>query len=84
MSGERNLETLLETMAPSLSAERYVFVTGVPESAAVRHVRPIMTFREKEGETWVVTEEEAARLGNCRVAFTSRLITLNFIHPWMP
>ncbi|HEY8509982.1 MAG TPA: ACT domain-containing protein [Steroidobacteraceae bacterium] len=77
MSGELNPDKLLETMDPSLSTERYVFVTGVPESSAARGVRPIMTFREREGETWVVTEEEAAQLGECRAAFTSRMITLN-------
>jgi uncharacterized protein len=76
MLGEAKLNTLLATMHPSLSDDEYVFLTGARESPATQGVRPILTFREKEGETWIVTDREAAQL-DCEGAFRSRLITLN-------
>jgi hypothetical protein len=63
MPGERDLNALLATMQPLLAEGRFVFVTGVDESLAHPSVRPVMTFREREGATWIVTEAEAAALG---------------------
>lgn len=76
MPGEVKLDTLLATMHPSLSDDQYVFLTGIHESLATRAVRPIMTFQEAEGATWIVTDREAAQLDR-EGTFPSRMITLN-------
>jgi hypothetical protein len=76
MPAERDLNALLATMQPSLVDERFVFVTGVEDSLAHGSVRPVMTFREREGTTWIVTEAEAAALG-LTGNYPCRMITLN-------
>jgi uncharacterized protein len=76
MPGERDLNALLATMQPLLAQERFVFVTGVDDSLAHRSVTPVMTFREREGATWIVTEAEAAALG-LTGSYPCRMITLN-------
>ena len=76
MPGERDLNALLATMQPLLAEERFVFVTGVDDSLARGAVRPVMTFREREGSTWIVTEAEAGALG-LTGSYPCRMITLN-------
>ena len=76
MPAERDLDALLATMQPSLVGGRLVFVTGVEDSLAHGSVRPVMTFREREGVTWIVTEAEAAALG-LTGSYPCRMITLN-------
>lgn len=63
-------------MQPSLAEERFVFVTGDEDSLARRSVKPVMTFREREGVTWIVTEAQAAELG-LSGSYPCRMITLN-------
>lgn len=76
MPAERDLNALLATMQPSLAQERFVFVTGVDDSLAHGSVTPVMTFREREGATWIVTEAQAAALGLTGI-YPCRMITLN-------
>lgn len=76
MSGETDLNLLLASMCPSLCETPYVFVTTACDSLADLPIRPVMTFREKEGLTCIVTESEAAQMG-CAGAFPNRMITLN-------
>jgi hypothetical protein len=76
MPAERDLNALLATMEPSLAEERFVFVTGVDDSRAYGSVRPVMTFREREGATWIVTAAQAAALGLAG-NYPCRMITLN-------
>lgn len=76
MTGERDLDALLATMQPSLAEERFVFVTGADDSLADGSVKPVMTFREREGVTWIVTEAQAAKLG-LTGSYPCRMITLN-------
>jgi uncharacterized protein len=76
MPGERDLDALLATMQPSLADERYVFLTAADDSLTPGSARPVMTFREREGTTWIVTEAEAARLGRSG-SYPCRMITLN-------
>lgn len=76
MPGERDLSSLLATMQPSLSDERFVFVTGIEDPLPYQSIRPVMIFREREGATWIVTEAQAAQLGR-EGNYPCRMITLN-------
>src|SRR5512138_754185 len=76
MPAERDLSALLASMQPLLADERFVFVPGVDDSLARQPVKPVMTFREQEGTTWIVTEAQAAQLGLAG-SYPCRMITLN-------
>ena len=76
MPAERDLSALLATMQPLLADERFVFVTGIDDVRARGPIRPVMTFREREGTTWIVTEAQAAQLGLAG-SYPCRMITLN-------
>ena len=74
MSGETNLQELLGSMRPSLVPGMFVFATttnGVPFG-----IDPQMVFRESEGLTLIVSEQEATRAG-LTAAFRCRMITLD-------
>lgn len=73
--GETGLAALLRGMRPMLRDGIYVFVTLPPGSDRLR-IEPLMSFRETEGLTMIVTEEEAQAFGLDPV-FRSRLITLD-------
>lgn len=74
MTGERNLETLKQRMAPQLRPETFVFCTFADFRLPVG-IDPICTFREAEGLTAIVERSEAERWGVPHV-FESKLITL--------
>jgi hypothetical protein len=77
MSGETNLQTLIRTMNPELSPETYVYCT-VPYADAniTRVLQPHATYREKEGLTLILTQQDAEQAG---LPYNSamRCITLN-------
>ena len=73
--GETNLAALLRGMRPVLRDGIYVFVTLPPGSDRLR-IEQLMSFREAEGLTMIVTEEEAQAFGLDPV-FRSRMITLD-------
>jgi hypothetical protein len=76
MPGETNLQKLLGSMSPDLVAGIFVFATlqtGTPMPAGIN---PVMIFREREGDTLILLEEEATAAG-LSFAFRSRMITLN-------
>jgi hypothetical protein len=73
--GELNLETLLRDMKPEMQEGIFVFCTISRESEILAALRPLLTFREREGTTLVIRREEAESLGLC-YQFASRLITL--------
>src|SRR5262245_50367692 len=76
MSGETNLQKLLGSMSPELLPGVFVFATlpsGTPNPAGLN---PIMSFREREGDTLILPEREANAAG-LSSAFRSRMITLN-------
>lgn len=63
-------------MAPDLRPGVFVFATlapGVPRPAGIE---PVMMFREREGETLILLEEEATAAG-LAATFRCRMITLN-------
>lgn len=74
LSGETNLQTLLGSMRPRLGPGIFVFATvtgGIPPG-----VDPQMVFRESEGLTLIVLEEEAQRAGLTAI-FRCRMVTLD-------
>jgi hypothetical protein len=75
MSGERDLDPLLQGMKPEMQDGVFVFCT-LPEGRKIpASLKPVHIFHEKEGTAFVVTREEAERLGLPH-QFASRLITL--------
>lgn len=69
-----DLSTLLNDLKPRLYQESYVFCTsktGIPES-----VKPLATFQEAEGLSFVCTVEDA-REAELEYEQVMRLITLN-------
>ncbi|HEY6630325.1 MAG TPA: ACT domain-containing protein [Rhizobiaceae bacterium] len=76
MPGETNLQKLLGSMSPELLPGVFVFAmlpSGAPRPAGAS---PVMTFREREGVTLILREEEA-RVAELPFAFRCRMITLN-------
>ena len=75
MTGERSLDTLLRNMQPQMLDGTFVFCTLAPSATIPATINPVLTFREREGTTLVIRQEEAERAG-LRREFPSRLITL--------
>ncbi|MDN5004104.1 ACT domain-containing protein [Bradyrhizobium sp. GCM10027634] len=75
MTGERNLDALLNNMKPEILDGIFVFCTLAPGASIPATISPVLTFREREGTTLVILHEEAERAG-LGYAFPSRLITL--------
>jgi hypothetical protein len=76
MAGETNLARLLREMRPVLHPETHVFVALKPDEACPPAITPVMTFREREGVTLILTESEA-RVAGLEGTFASRMITLD-------
>ena len=76
MPGETDLQKLLASMSPELSPGVFVFATLPPGTSRPANLDPVMTFREREGDTLILLEEEASATG-LSFAFPSRMITLN-------
>jgi hypothetical protein len=75
MSGERNLNTLLQSMKPEMQEDVFVFCT-LPEGREIpAKLKPVHIFHESEGTAFVVRREEAEAVG-LPYQFASRLITL--------
>ncbi|MDD1516679.1 MULTISPECIES: ACT domain-containing protein [Bradyrhizobium] len=75
MTGERDLDALLSNMKPEILDGIFAFCTLAPSASIPATISPILTFREREGTTLVVLQEEAERAG-LRHEYPSRLITL--------
>lgn len=75
MAGETDLETLLQSMQPTLHPGVYVFAT-VPEDLETESLRPRMSFVEAEGTTLILLKEVAETHG-IDFDFPCRMITLN-------
>ncbi len=75
MSGVSNIDELISSMRAELLPSVYVFATTRDENVA-NTVSAIMTFREAEGFTLILTKEEAERLA-LEFEFPCRMITLN-------
>jgi hypothetical protein len=75
MPGERDLNTLLQTMKPEMHEGLFVFCSISEDKQIPAALRPVHVFREREGTTLVVRREEAENMG-LSYQFASRLITL--------
>lgn len=76
MTGETNLQKLLGSMSPELVPGIFVFATVPHGMQKPNGLNPVMTFREHEGDTLILLEEEA-RAAGLAYTFRSRMITLN-------
>jgi hypothetical protein len=74
MSGETRLSALLARMRPKLCPGEFVFCT-VANGSLPAGVDPVMTFREPEGMTLILHEEETVASG-LQPSFRCRMITL--------
>lgn len=74
-TGERDLAKLIGGMRPRLDDEVYVFATVGPGQSLPAGVEPVMTFREAEGLTVILSESEAGEVG-IEGIFRCRMITL--------
>ena len=75
MATERALSALLQNMKPELRPGIFVFCTIPTDQSISAALTPLLTFREQEGTTLVISREEAEAAG-LLYAFASRLITL--------
>lgn len=75
MASELDLQVLLSRMKPEMQPGIFVFCTISEEIEILATVRPLLTFREREGTTVIVRQEEAERMG-LAYRFASRLITM--------
>ena len=76
MTGETDLKKLLGSMTPELLPGAYVFATLAPGIAQPAGLEPMMLFREREGITLILREEEAKAAG-LEATFRCRMVTLN-------
>ncbi|MDX8516288.1 ACT domain-containing protein [Mesorhizobium captivum] len=76
MNGETDLQKLLASMTPQLLPDIHVFATLAPGAAVPNGLDPVMSFREREGLTLIVTEDQAKAAGLAGT-FRCRMITLN-------
>lgn len=75
MSGEHDLDTLIQSMQPSLDPDIYVFAT-VGNGSNTADIVPRMVFEEREGTTLIVKQNDAEKAG-ISYEFPCRMITLN-------
>ena len=75
MVGETDLRRLLAGMRPVLRPGVFVFATITGSARRPEGLDAIMTFRESEGLTLILTEEEGCR-ADLAATFRCRLITL--------
>jgi hypothetical protein len=75
MSGETDLNRLIASMHPELRDGTYVFVTVPLDGADAVGLGAVMSFREDEGVTMIVSERAASAAGLVGV-FPWRMITL--------
>lgn len=75
MEGEHDLAALLQNMYPEMHEGIFVFCTLADDAEIPATLTPLLTFREAEGTTLVIRQEQAERIGLPH-HFGSRLITL--------
>ena len=73
---ERDLNTLLANIRPTMSAETYVFCTIPAHCSVPARVTPLLTFHEQEGTSLIVTLADA-KAAHLNYQYPSRMITLN-------
>lgn len=74
MNGENNLQTLIKSMRPILNEGEYIFYT-LPESATIDLNDVLCFFKEKEGNTIIISKKVADEKG-FEYTFVASWITL--------
>ena len=74
--GEKDLQTLLRSIAPTLLEGSWAFATVARGKPIPEGLNPLMTYREVDGVTLLLEEKELARSGLPH-AFFCRGISLN-------
>ncbi|MFI0842398.1 ACT domain-containing protein [Mesorhizobium sp. IMUNJ 23232] len=75
MTGETKLAALIAGMRPCLQTGVFVFCSIPSGHAVLQYVEPVMLFREAEGITLILREEDADAAGLAKT-FPCRMITL--------
>lgn len=75
MTGEKDLNTLFQSMQPKLIDEEYVFCSVPIEQLATLNVTAICQFREVEGMTLILTKHQAEK-AQLSYELVWRMITL--------
>ncbi|TKB30396.1 MAG: ACT domain-containing protein [Mesorhizobium sp.] len=78
MTGETDLQRLLASMTPQLLPDVHVFATLAPGTAVPDGLDPVMQFREREGLTLIVSEDQA-KVAGLAGTFRCRMITLDIV-----
>ncbi len=76
MTGEIDLQKLLNSMEPVLREHEFVFCSVSPEVAAELTLEVVCRFHEAEGITLIVLRSEAERCG-LSFSYPCKMITLN-------
>jgi hypothetical protein len=76
MAGETDLKKLLAAMTPELLPGVHVFTTLAPGVPVPDTLEPVMLFREREGTTLIVLEDQA-RAAGLEAVFRCGMVTLN-------
>ena len=74
-TGETDLGRLIDTMQPRLRPEPLVFATVPHGEGLPQGIEPVMAFREEEGTTLILPEDEA-RTAGLEAGYRCRMITL--------
>ena len=75
MTGETDLDRLIETMNPELRPGVFVFAALPPGAGALAGATPVMQFAETEGTT-LILERGAAETAGLEAIYPCRMITL--------
>lgn len=75
MTGETNLEILLQSLSAEADDDVFVFVT-LPDDMIPEDIHPKMVFQEAEGTTIIIPRQEAMER-DIAFEFPCRMITLN-------
>lgn len=59
MTGEENLEKLLQNLNPVLDREEYVFITVTGKYGDYKELQPLSSFLENEGLTLIIKKTKA-------------------------
>jgi uncharacterized protein len=77
MSGENNLELLLQNMKPSLDEEKYVFLTHPNGFSSDIQTNALMLYREQEGMTAIVRSNIAGTLAGSHPEWAKITLTVH-------
>ncbi len=75
MTGIQDLDLLMKSMKPDLVSGEYIFCSISDKKMSDLNIKPLMTFREREGTTFII-EKKDADLNSIKYDAVWALITL--------